>query len=170
MKPPSEMTMFYDGASFSEDGRHRYRLSRLLTGSSGSTALFVMLNPSTADASINDPTVRRCIGFAHQWGFGRLVVVNLFSLRSTDPKALYADPEKATGDPTNWSTIATCAGDAADLVVCAWGAHGALHGRGERIAGMLRRLGRPHHLGLTNGGHPRHPLYLRGDTQPVPWQ
>ena len=140
--------------------------SSILRTYSERRCLFVMLNPSTATDTVDDPTIRRCSRFAASWGFDRLMVVNLFSLRSTDPRALYVD-ETAEGDPENLTTILTVARDA-HLIVCAWGAHGSLRGRAEAVARELRAAGRQLHvLKLTKDGHPGHPLYLRGDSRPV---
>jgi hypothetical protein len=162
----------WDDAAFSEDGRHRYTLTRAVDGPLLSDAskrlLFIMLNPSTADASLDDPTIRRCIGFAKSWGFGRLAVVNLFSFRSTDPSVL-SKVDDAEGDPENATTILQLA-QTADLVVCAWGVHGELRERDLFVTKLLTAEGiKLHHLGLTLRGHPKHPLYLKGDTTPVPW-
>lgn len=162
-------------ATFSADRLHRYTLTRALTPpmlSAGRTlrrCLFVMLNPSTATDTVDDPTIRRCSRFAASWGFDRLMVVNLFSLRSTDPRALYVD-ETAEGDPENLTTILTVARDA-HLIVCAWGAHGSLRGRAEAVARELRAAGRQLHvLKLTKDGRPGHPLYLRSDLVPFEWR
>jgi hypothetical protein len=128
---------------------------------------FVMLNPSTADHTLDDPTIRRCIDFAYHWGYGALEVVNLFALRSTDPKALRGavGPVGACND----GAIIACAREAS-MVVCAWGTDGALDGRGDRVRAFLADYSQGeklYHLGLTKGGQPRHPLYLKADTLPV---
>lgn len=128
---------------------------------------FLMLNPSTADAFKEDPTVSRCIRFAVTWGFGALEVVNIFALRSTDPKQLYK-AEDPVG-PDNDRTILEVA-RRSGLVVAAWGAHGALRDRGREVAQLLERHGLALHcLGATKDGHPRHPLYLPAAAQPVPY-
>lgn len=130
--------------------------------------LFVLLNPSTATDTVDDPTIKRCSRFAASWGYDRLMVCNLFSLRSTDPQALYGDMG-ADGDPENLTTILQVA-QQAHLIVCGWGTHGALRSRGDLVALTLRSAGHKlHALRLTKDGHPGHPLYLRGDLQPVEW-
>lgn len=156
-------------AEFSADGRHRYALTRFWTSGEGTT-VFVMLNPSTASAMANDPTVRRCCGYARDWGRRRLIVVNLFALVSTAPEVLYqhADP---TGDPQNLETILHWASDANTReVVCAWGAHGRHLARGARVLRKLREIDgvRPLAFKLTENGEPQHPLYLPADLRPVP--
>ena len=167
--------MFYAGvvATFSADRTHRYSWrcnvgQPSLLDLRGWRALFVMLNPSTADELGPDPTVRRCIGFASSWGYQQLEIRNLFSLRSTDPRALYG-ADNPEGDPRNITDILNAA-MAAAIVVCAWGVHGSLRGRGAAVAAALRAQGtRLHHLGLTKDGHPRHPLYLPKDLRPAAW-
>jgi hypothetical protein len=155
-------------AVFNEDRTHRFVLRRAISYAPRA-CLFVMLNPSTADENANDPTIRRCIGFAHEWHFGTLYVANLFSLRSTDPKALYSTPD-AEGDPKNIETIVAGA-RGIDLAVAAWGVHGALRDRGATVRAKLAEAGvKLHHLGLTKDGHPRHPLYLRADVKPKLWE
>lgn len=130
--------------------------------------LFVMLNPSTATDTVDDPTIKRCSRFAASWGFDRLMVVNLFSLRSTDPTLLACDLA-AEGDPENLTTILQVARDA-HRIVCAWGVYGALRGRAAHVVAELRRDGHQlHALKLTKDGQPGHPLYLRSDLQPVVW-
>lgn len=158
-------TFFFAGSSatLSPCGLYRYHLTREW-GDPSSRCLFVMLNPSTADASKNDPTVTRCINFAQAWGFGALDVCNLFAWRSTDPKALYlaSDP---TG-PDNDATIRNVASDA-ECIVAAWGAHPAVGVRGGFVLDMLRGLA-PEVLclGQTKSGAPMHPLYRPANFQP----
>jgi hypothetical protein len=153
-------------ASFSPDKVYRYTLHR--TWGAEPPVVFVMLNPSTADAFRLDPTVRRCTQFARDWGAGGLVVLNIFALRSTDPKGLY-DAERDPVGPLNDQVFLSLPRDEPMHlpIVCAWGAHGGLDGRGPEVAGIL--LGRGltlTSLGQTKNGHPKHPLYLKGDTQP----
>jgi hypothetical protein len=154
-------------ALFSDCGRYRYRLGRIWDAT-GPRLLFVMLNPSTASEIRADPTLCRCLNQARTLGFGSLTVVNLFSLRATDPRALkLAEDAVGAGNDAVILRAARCA----DAVVCAWGRHGVLQGRGAAVAGMLRDAGLPLlHLGLTRCGQPRHPLYLRRDSPPVPWE
>lgn len=171
-----------NGAVFSPDRFWRYSLTRdlvtpLVIGDEiaegdPNTCLFICLNPSTADESKNDQTVSKCMGYARRWGYSKLVVCNIFAIRSTDPKALYdvqGTPYNVVG-PQNDRHILDNA-RAASLVVCAWGNHGAHLSRGSLVAAKLRRLGVPLHvLGMNMDGSPRHPLYLRGDLTPIPWK
>lgn len=124
------------------------------------TIAFCMLNPSTADHEKNDPTVERCERRAKAWGFGRLVVVNLFALRSTDPDKLYSHPNPV-GNENNRIIIE--AAQESQFVCCAWGAHGAYMDRGKVVLFLLREAGfadKLRHLGLSKEGQPRHPLYI----------
>ena len=123
---------------------------------------FVMLNPSTADAWRDDPTIRRCIGFARQWGFGSLVVVNLFAFRATDPTRLLRADDPV--GPMNAETILRET-SACDLVVCAWGNHG--HDVALVSKAVIRSKGGVWCLGITKLGEPRHPLYVRRDAELV---
>lgn len=153
-------------ATFSADRVHRFTLTRIWDPSAP-IVNFLMLNPSTADAFSLDPTNRRCVGFARDWGFGGLVTTNLFALRSTDPAGL-----RTAADPIgegNDEAILDAAG-AADLVVAAWGVHGSLHGRGDQVVELLDRQGIAlSTLRRTRDGHPSHPLYLPADLTPTPW-
>lgn len=152
------------GATFSPCRSYRYRLWRFWD--QRPYLAFVMLNPSTADETANDPTIERCQRRAVAGGYGGLAVVNIFALRSTDPKALYrhADPV----GPWNDAAILDVARQAG-LLICAWGAHGKLHGRGARVLAMLRESGvEPHALRIGKGGQPGHPLYLPYALEPVP--
>ena len=145
------------GATISPDGIYRYALTRRWDSTKG-LVRWIMLNPSTADATVDDPTIRRCMGFARSWGFGGILVHNLFALRATDPRELKRHP-----DPVGPHNNAHLADPQASRLptVCAWGAHGALNGRADAVLDLLRRAGaKPTCLGLTKAGHPRHPLYL----------
>lgn len=149
------MTESGGGATFSTDRRYRYRLWRRWDRSRPVVA-FVMLNPSTADARNDDPTIRRCVGFARSWGYGGIEVVNVFAYRASDPRALRAVDDPAGAE--NGRHIRRAVGRA-DLVVLAWGAQASGSG--------LLSLPRARCLGLTRSGQPRHPLYLRRDVRPV---
>lgn len=148
-------------AVISECGAYRYRLERQWDGDKPKVA-FLMLNPSTADAIQDDPTIRRCIGFAKSWGFGGVIVGNLFALRSTDPKALYNHPDPI--GPDNDQHILAIA-KSSRKIVCAWGAHGSLHNRGREVAERLEFFDLVP-LKVTADGQPGHPLYLAADIQP----
>jgi hypothetical protein len=156
----------YSGALFDPSERYRYRLWRVWDRRLP-RCLFVMLNPSTADYEINDLTVRRCIDFAHRWGYGGLEVCNLFAFRSTDPAALYEviDPVGAENDRAILE-----AATAAGVVVVAWGNHGQLHGRGRYVTQLLEEAAiAAHCLGVNDSGEPKHPLYVSADTLPTPY-
>jgi hypothetical protein len=116
--------------------------------------MFVGLNPSTADAMHDDPTVRRCIGFARAWGFGKMILTNLFAFRSTNPAGLgdVSDPIGPEND--RWIEMGS---QIASLTVVSWGVHGRLLDRDRAVLAMLRD---PHCLGKTKIGAPRHPLYM----------
>lgn len=136
---------------------YRYLLTRIWNPAVP-PVVYVMLNPSTADAMADDPTIRRCRGFAVREGAGGLVVVNLFALRSTDPRTLTAHPEPV--GPVNDAFIRRTVGGA-HRVIAAWGAAGVQGGRAATVTGLLRDRGvTVHCLGQTATGQPRHPLYL----------
>ncbi|KGJ05659.1 hypothetical protein SAMN04487972_105129 [Paracoccus halophilus] len=152
-------------AVFSRCGVYRYALTR--EWGQGRRIAFVMLNPSVADHRRNDPTIARCESRARDLGATGYRIVNLFAFRATYPQELRgaADPV----GPGNDATIRRAAAWA-DLVICAWGADGALLDRGAEVARMLRRDGyRLCHFGLTKNGAPRHPLYLPRALQPSFW-
>jgi hypothetical protein len=126
-----------------------------------------MLNPSTADHTEDDPTIRRCIGFTRAWGFNGLVVTNLFAWRSTDPGGLKTSPDPI--GPRNDDAILGQA-KAAALVVCAWGCHGSLLGRSQAVLHLLRDARIDLHcLALTTAADPGHPLYLPASVIPQPF-
>lgn len=144
-------------AVISECGTYRYRLTR---GDEPRLA-FVMLNPSTADAEVDDPTIRRCLGFAKREGFPGIEVVNLYAFRATKPSALLAADDPI--GPDNWQHIEELA-QRRGKVVCAWGA-GAPNERHVRtVIAWLQDGGSDLLcLGFTASGAPRHPLYVRAD-------
>ncbi len=153
-------------AIFDASGKYRYYLMREWAHGEG-TCLFIMLNPSTADAEKDDPTIRKCIGFAKEWGFQKLEVVNLFAYRATDPKELATvrDPVGLGND----SYLVSCSRNA-QMVICAWGTKGAILGRDMIVASALMdRHIDLHFIRQTKAGHPGHPLYLPYGLKPQPW-
>ena len=144
-------------AVLSECGLYRYRLER--RWADGPKALFIMLNPSTADAEKDDPTIRRCISFAKREGCGGLIVVNLFAFRATEPDALLLADDPI--GPDNPGALAAAVADCDGPLIAAWGAWPGARAAGEAV---VRKLGpRARCLGLTKAGSPRHPLYVAGD-------
>lgn len=165
-------------AVFSDCGLYRYRLDRQLDVpllGPGGRVVFVCLNPSIAGRviagkEISDPSATRMQGFTESSGFDAFTIVNLFGRVSTDPDNLAAmDLAEAIG-PENDRHIKVAITGAA-LVVPAWGSSypKALAARPAAVLDMLRAAGPVHHIGLTKSGDPRHPLYVRGDTEPVRW-
>ena len=154
------------GAKFSRCRRWRYLLWR--RWADGPVANFLMLNPSTADEVKLDPSCTRARLYAECWGFGALVVTNLFGWRATDPVEM-----KTARDPVgslNDAAILKAAKEA-DLVVCAWGNHGAHLGRSKKVLQLLsRNEAALHALRLNGSGEPAHPLYLPGALRATPWR
>ena len=152
-------------ASISSCGRYRYWLERVWDDRP--TLTFVMLNPSTADAEVDDPTIRRCIGFGRREGAGGIVVVNLFALRATYPAELLTDDARFY-DPDNFEAGVRVMHDAIDgksKLVCAWGANKLALAEGRDF--VSRAVGvRCFCLGKTKEGFPRHPLYVSAN-QPL---
>ena len=154
------------GARISDDGRYRYLLWRSW-GTGSKTMTFVMLNPSTADHEVDDPTIRRCIGFAKREECSELVVVNLFAYRATKPSdmadALGAGIDIFGPDQDGWMRAAL--NQWAGPVVAAWGAHQIANLATPKMPDMPLLC-----LGTTKSGAPRHPLYVKGDQPLVPWR
>jgi hypothetical protein len=138
-------------AGFSRCKSYRYWLQR--RWDDGPEIVFVGLNPSTADAKTDDPTLRRIMGFCDNWGFSAVTVINLFAWRSQHPREL-SKVQDPVGPRNNYWIKELCRGS--EPVVAAWGNGGALHGRNQYA---LNRMPELHCLGLTQQGHPRHPLY-----------
>jgi hypothetical protein len=127
---------------------------------------FVMLNPSTADATLDDPTLRRCLGFAQMWGYGSLELVNLFAYRATNPQELKTAIDPI--GPLNNDYLATAV-TTAEQTIIAWGNQGRLWNRAEQVLTLLSP--RPlYHLGLTSQVQPRHPLYAPKSVNRILWR
>lgn len=152
-------------AILSSCGTWRYTLERVWDESE-LLVVFVLLNPSTADAEVDDATLRRGVGFARAWGYGGVVFVNLFAFRSTDPKNLSHDRDGMVGPENDRHILEQVA--RADRVVLAWGANGDHLHRDEEVLKLLEDFPL-WHLGLTKGGHPKHPLRLAKTTQLQRW-
>lgn len=146
-------------AEISTDGRYRYSLSRQMKRGNRAV-LFIGLNPSTAEGVSDDPTLRRCVGFARSWDFDWLLMGNLHALRSTDPRQLLTD-EDPTGPENDAALRALTV--RAELVVAAWGANW-LHPTAEILARWVVSLEHTRCLGQNRDGSPRHPLYLGRQT------
>jgi hypothetical protein len=147
-------------ASFSPCRRYRFELWR--RWAPGPYAMFIGLNPSTADETQDDPTIRRCVRFAQAWGYPALCMTNLFAFRATDPRDLKAEP-----NPIGWGNNATLIrlSAGAGIVIAAWGVHGAHQNRAAEVMELIPEL---QCLALSKDGHPRHPLYLKADSKPFP--
>lgn len=154
-----ELEITHSDAVLSDDQVYRYTLMREWNPNNlGSQLCWLMLNPSTADWKLNDPTIKRCIQFTHAFGFTRMVVVNLFALRSPKPTALklHNDP---IGPDNNKYILENAV--QSSLIICAWGNGGSLFERDQAVLSMLKRIGvKTYCLGMTINGNPRHPLYL----------
>lgn len=151
------------GAVLSEDGRYRYELWR--TWDFGECVTFVMLNPSTADAFVDDPTIRRCVGFAKLWGFAAVRVLNLFAWRATDPAELLTIDDPIGVD--NDAHLRRRAWSSTSPMVAAWGAHPLARERARQVDQAM--YVRWSCLGTTVDGSPRHPLYVRKDAPLIEW-
>lgn len=150
------------GAIIDPTGRYRYSLWRTWSHN-GPHIVWIMLNHSTADAELDDQTIRRCIGFSRAWGGGSLEVVNLFAYRATDPGELLlaADPVGPNNDKYLTKAVKN-----AHTIIAAWGTHGKMLSRNSQVTRLLKDYVL-HCLGTTKDGHPRHPLYVASSTVPV---
>jgi hypothetical protein len=158
--------MTESGATFSPCRRWRYLLWRRWDAAKP-VANFLMLNPSTADEVKLDPTCSRARDYAERWGYGALIVTNVFGFRSTDPVLM--KKERDPVGPGNDAAIVRAAKEA-DLVVCAWGNHGLWAGRSAYVKNLLRKNNiDTHSLRLNANGEPAHPLYLPSRLKALPW-
>jgi len=153
-------------AVFSRCETYRYRLTREgIGGAPRRTVTWIMLNPSTADHSLDDPTIRRVRGFSRRAGFGGFIVVNLYALRATDPAEL-ARHEAPCGPDNDAAILTAC--EQATQVVCAWGAHPMAPARARTVEHLIDGI--PLFcLGTTQDGEPRHPLYVAGTQELEPY-
>ena len=155
-------------AIISDCGTYRYMLERKADDAFATRgpALFIMLNPSTADASLDDPTIRRCKSFAKAWDCNGLVVANLYGLRATNPADLWKHPDPVGPENDTWLRVLAAEHE---TVVCAWGANA----KPERVAAVRKIFSGSLHrlmcLGTTKDGAPRHPLYIANGTPLVQW-
>ncbi|RKQ90513.1 hypothetical protein C8N24_0318 [Solirubrobacter pauli] len=149
-------------AIFSPCRTWRYELRRTWQPAKPA-AMFVGLNPSTADELHDDRTVKRCMTYARDWGYGGLIMTNLFGYRATDPRVMKAYPHPI--GPENDAHLQFLAAEAG-IVIAAWGNHGTHRGRAREVlaAGLL---GDFRVLALTANDQPNHPLYLDGDLAPI---
>ena len=157
--------MSESSAIISDCQKYRYMLKRPadFLYPEKSTALFIMLNPSTADAAIDDPTIRRCRGFSKLWGCNGVIVANLYAFRATNPKELWTTDDPIGPENDIWlSSLVREHGD----VVCAWGAN-AKPDRVNRFCEIVSQFdARLWCLGITKKGQPKHPLYIKA-SQPL---
>ncbi len=156
---------------FSRCRRYRY-VWELTWNPARRSCAFIGLNCSTADETGPDPTVRRCVNFAKNWGYGSLTMLNLFAFRATDPRNMKAASDPIGPDNDGWLRRRTrLVVDAGGIIVAAWGTHGTFMGRAGEVVTMLRhREGIPLYcLSKTKTGEPAHPLYLKGDLKPQRW-
>lgn len=155
------------GAILSPCRRWRYLLWRRWDEDAPVCA-FIGLNPSTADETVNDQTVSKCVRYAKAWGYGAMWMLNLFAFRATDPKVMKAQHGNAVG-PRNDEYLTAC-GKRASVVVAAWGCHGTFRDRELTVRRMMWASGIDLScLRETKDGHPQHPLYLPGRLTPQPW-
>ena len=150
-------------ARFSRCRKFRYTLERSWKTGNG-TVLFIGLNPSTADHHGDDPTIRRCVRFARDWGFHKLIVANLFAYRATYPEDLLNAQEPVGSRNDIWIQSSY---RSAQLTVACWGNHGSYIDRSTNIRKQLPRL---HYLKMNHSGQPAHPLYLCATATPLLWQ
>lgn len=150
-------------AILSADRKYRYVLTRIWDEKKP-TVVFIGLNPSTADEEVDDETIRKCIGYAKRWGYGKLIMVNLFAFRSTDSSMLKRVEDPVGSD--NDSYIQKCVSES-NLVIACWGNHGKLLNRDKALMGSLPNLVC---LKRNKNGTPHHPLYLSKDITPMPYK
>ncbi len=165
-EPEAEKT----GAIISDCGAYRYHLWRVWD-ECRPCMVFVMQNPSTADATADDPTIRRCVGFAKREGYGGISVRNVFALRATDERELLTHPDPF-GPENEAHLLAARQVSMLTRLVVAWGERvgGKRLARHYTRAAVLLSMLSPYCLGTNKSGQPKHPLYLRNDAEMMPWR
>ncbi len=155
-------------AVFSGDRLYRYSLERIWLEELP-LIMFIGLNPSTADETDDDPTIRRCVGYADSWGYGGLIMANLFAYRTPYPRVLLEARDPVGPENNEWLKKSA---DRAMMRIAAWGNRGTYMGRGDRVRTLLEKPEKPlHHLGLTmHKKQPRHPLFSRKNAERILWQ
>jgi len=148
-------------AVISDCKKYRYALYRVWDESLP-TVMFVGLNPSTADAIEDDPTINKCIKFAKSWGYGALIMSNLFAFRSTDPDKLKTEIDPIGSENDMWIERLV---NKSDLIIAAWGNHGSYLDQDKKI--LKKFQGRLHCLQINKSGQPAHPLYLKSNLRPI---
>lgn len=159
-------------AEFSPDETYRYTLTR--QWDSGKRVAWLMFNPSTATLTLDDPTIRKCIGFSKRWGYARLVILNLYAIRSTDPRAVKRMGFSAIG-PENNFWIEKSLEDCEELI-CSWGCSQHVPDINARVATVKSMIEKNYPnlpmrcLGYKKDGHPRHPLMIPYEMQRVQFE
>jgi len=147
-------------AYFSNDEKYRFILTRKWN-KANKVVVFIGLNPSKATEMISDPTVRRCVNYAKQWGYDEMIMLNIFALRSTNPKQLYKSKDPI-GDMNDFCIREDI--EMADLIVASWGNHGEHLGRGMEVYKIIKEMN-VKCFGINQSGQPVHPLYQRNDAE-----
>ncbi len=165
------MDVIDSGALFSPDRHYRYKLWRQWAGTSKwakPCVMFIGLNPSTANELKDDPTIRRCMGFANKWGYGGMFMGNLYGLISKDPKALEGNPIPIEQSNENFKALLEMS-EQSTRIIAAWG---SIHRPGqENVIYLRNNLRYPLFcLGVNQDGQPKHPLYLPASVKPVEWK
>jgi len=148
-----------EGAIISDDKNYRYALWRIWDHRL-KLIMFIMLNPSTADEKKNDPTIHKCITYAKRWGYGGILIGNLYAFRSTNPLALNFESNPVGPDCDFYLSEMI---KHVDLKIAAWGNNGITKGRTDKVKSLMGKL---HYLELSKSGNPKHPLYLRKTLKP----
>jgi hypothetical protein len=161
----TQFTLFKDapgcGARLSTCRKYRYQLWRVWDLEAPYLNV-IGLNPSTADENADDPTIRRCVGYAKDWGYGGLIMTNLFAWRATKPSMMKKAKEPiGKGENDYWLTVTS---HSAGLVLAAWGIHGTFQERDKAVIQMLPEL---HCLGTNDDRTPKHPLFLSKKLKPI---
>ena len=155
------------GAEFAESGTHRLLLYRVFDARKP-VLPWIMLNPSTADDVTDDHTIRKCVAYTSRWGYGGIVVANLFTFRATSPGQMPAS--KAALNATEADAVLDILATHAPVVACGWGINGDLHGRADRVIARISKHTSLMCLGVNADGTPTHPAYQPGDAElwPLP--